>query len=753
MAEAYALYGREFSLDMNRFFKPVCCAMLSAFYYTAAAQRLPAPADSIQGRMLDSIIVSSMKLNASSFLPSVDGMHIYAGKKTNLVVMGTAPANLAQNSARTAFAQIPGLTIWEMDGAGTQLNIGSRGTDTHRSIEMNMRQNGYNVNSDMFGYPEAHYTPPLQAVQRIELVRGSAALQFGSQFGGMMNMVLKEGDSTRPFSLQSEQTAGSNGLFNSFNSVGGKKGRISYYAYYNQRSGNGWRSNAAYQYHAYHLNVRYDFNAKGSIALQFSRMDYRQQIAGGLTDAQFKANPRQSLRARNFFSPDINLPALLFNYRFTPQTRLQVISHYLFGQRNSVQFLNTPDIADTVNTALRTFNPRQVDRDYYNGFTTEARLLHDYRMGKVAGTLSAGLRYFTQLTKRRQKGTGTAGSDFDLGLTKPYGIDLRFNTDNYAAFAENLFKLSDRLSVTPGARFEGIQTSLQGVISNASVPVQYRSSRYFPLFGTGLQYTVSRSAELYGNVSQAYRPYLYANVTPADRIDLVDPDLKDSKGYDADLGLRGNIKDILRFDVNGYYLFYGNRIGQLTLHNQTGASYLYTTNIGDAAIRGVEAYLSVSFLKMFTAGSAQTAWYQFRLFNSFSYTHARYLDVMINKSGTNTSIKGNQVEGVPTVINRSGLVWQHRALSATLGFTSIGKSFSDANNTVFNPTGATGVVPAYHLWDVNARWRFLSYYSISGGINNLFNTRYFTRRINMYPGPGILPGDGRTFYLSIGAGL
>jgi Fe(3+) dicitrate transport protein len=80
----------------------------------------------------------------------------------------------------------------------------------------------------------------------------------------------------------------------------------------------------------------------------------------------------------------------------------------------------------------------------------------------------------------------------------------------------------------------------------------------------------------------------------------------------------------------------------------------------------------------------------------------------------------------------------------------VSKSFSDANNTVYNPTGATGMVPAYHVWDYTITWRFLQRYSISGGVNNLGNATYFSRRINMYPGPGILPADGRTFYISMG---
>jgi len=730
--------------------KILVSVLFSGTFSFLHAQSIPAE-KVMKGKKLDSIVISTRAISErSAFLPKVEGISIYAGKKTNLLAVDPAKANLAQNLSRTVFAQVPGLTILEMDGAGTQINIGSRGTDSHRSIEMNMRQNGYNFNSDMFGYPEAHYTPPMQGIQKIELVRGSAALQFGSQFGGMMNYVMKTGDTTKPFSIESEQTAGTNNFFNSFNAIGGKKGKLSYYAYYDNRHGDGWRDNAAFKYHAYYAGIGYDINSSTNLSFQFSRMDYVQQIAGGLTDAQFSIDAKQSVRFRNFFSPDINIPALLFNTSFSAKTKLQVTAHYLWGQRNSVQFLNTPNIADTVNAATGNYNARQVDRDYYSGFTTEARLLHEYRLGSMKSTLSAGLCYFTETTKRRQKGTGTTGTDFDLALVKPYGIDLKLHTNNYAAFAEDVFELSSRLSVTPGVRMEAIETNLSGLISNASYAVNYAGNRMFPLFGTGIQYQAGRSAEVYGNISQAYRPYLYANVSPADRVDIIDPGLKDSKGYDIDLGYRGRVKDFLKFDLNVFYLFYGDRVGQLTMKDAAGKSYLFTTNIGDAVNKGFEAYVAVSFLRSHASLPGNTGPYEFQLFNSLSYTHARYVEGQINMSGTNVDLKGKSLEGVPEWINRTGLTWQHRSLSATLNLTCIGKSFSDANNTVFNPTGATGIVPAYQLWDMNAGWHFLKYYSLSGGINNIANTKYFTRRINMYPGPGILPGDGRSFYVSIG---
>ncbi len=127
---------------------------------------------------------------------------------------------------------------------------------------MNMRQNGYMTNSDGFGYPENHYTIPLQGVQQVQYVRGAAALQFGPQFGGMMNYVMKQGDTTKALAVESEQTVGSNALFSSFNSVGGTAGKLQYYGDYNNRSGDGWRNNAHFNYHAYYADLNYHFTKK-----------------------------------------------------------------------------------------------------------------------------------------------------------------------------------------------------------------------------------------------------------------------------------------------------------------------------------------------------------------------------------------------------------------------------------------------------------------------------------------------------------
>jgi len=728
---------------MNKTKQLLLSASILLFSVNQLSAQIKTSSDTLE---LDSVVIKGSRYRQ---LPDVNGTIIYAGKHTFITSPDAGRANLGGNNARTLFAQVPGVNVWEMDGAGLQLNISTRGTDAHRSIETNIRQNGYNTNSDMFGYPEAHYNQPFQGIQEVQIVRGASALQFGSQFGGMVNFKMKDGDTSKVMAIESEQTIGSNGFFNSYNAIGGTSGKWRYYAYVSNRSGDGWRDDAAFDYRAYYGSLRYQFNPKGSLAVQFSRSEYRQQIAGGLTDALFAADNRQSTRFRNFFRPEINIPALLFNYNFNENTKLEVTSHVLFGERSSVQFIANSNIADTVNRTLNTYNPRQVDRDYYHGYTTEARLLHNYQLGKLQSTLSGGLRYFRETTERKQKGTGTAGTDFDLSLVKSYGIDLDLNTTNYAAFLENIFRISSKLSVTPGLRYEHIKTSMTGVINNATFPVNYQGKRDFVLFGTGIQYQVNAESQLYGNISQAYRPYIYANVTPADQLAVIDPDLKDTRGYSADLGYRGHISDVFNYNFNAFYVHYGNKVGNLTATNSNNVNYIYTTNIGDAVAKGIEAYTEVSVLRSFD----KTAKSDVRLFSSLSYNHARYTSGSINQSGTNVSLKGHYMEGSPEWIERAGFIFLGKHVTSTIQYSYIGKNFSDANNTISNPTGASGIVPAYHVFDWSFNYRFMKHYHLTASINNIGDAKYFTRRISMYPGPGILPADGRTFNIGFGVNL
>ena len=176
-------------------------------------------------------------VNGVGHLPEVKNGIIYAGKKNEIILVDSLDANKASNITRQILGRIPGLNIVETESAGFTANgIATRGLNPTQSIEMNTRQDGYNISADIYGYNEAYYLPPMEAVKRIEMVRGASSLQFGAQFGGMVNYILKDAPSNTPFEFSTSQTIGSFGMFNSFNSVGGTYKKLSYYGYLQYRN-------------------------------------------------------------------------------------------------------------------------------------------------------------------------------------------------------------------------------------------------------------------------------------------------------------------------------------------------------------------------------------------------------------------------------------------------------------------------------------------------------------------------------------
>jgi Fe(3+) dicitrate transport protein len=163
---------------------------------------------------------------------------------------------------------------------------------------------------------------------------------------------------------------------------------------------------------------------------------------------------------------------------------------------------------------------------------------------------------------------------------------------------------------------------------------------------------------------------------------------------------------------------------------------------------GIEAFAELSLLKLIDPTNRSGT--DIRIFSSVALDEAKYTTGVINKSGRNVNISGNYVENTPRWILKSGLELRYKTISSIFQYTFNSKAFNDAFNTISSSNGVIGLIPAYHVWDWNCSWQFAKQFHVSGSINNFTNEKYFNRRITMYPGPGILPADGRTFTISLG---
>ena len=681
-------------------------------------------------------------------LRSVEGTSIYASKKNEVILMEHTMGNKATNNSRQVYSKVPGLNIWESDGLGLQLEIGARGLSPHRTSNFNTRQNGYDISADALGYPESYYTPPSEAIEKIEIVRGAASLQYGTQFGGLLNFVLKKG-AAKPLEVLARQSLGSFKLQNTFVSVGGTKGKWNYYSFYQKKSRDGWRPNSTTDAQTVFVSSLYQANSKLKFGFEFTHMDYLSQQPGGLDDANFYTNPDTSFRSRNWFQVDWNIAAFTIDYELSERTTINSRTFGLLASKDALGVLDRIDWSD------QGFQ-RDLMTSTFSNIGSETRFLHRYLIGKSESALLVGARFYKGHTVKEQ-GTADATSKPNFSFQDKldnYGSHFEFPSLNKAFFVENLIRVNDCFSITPGFRYDHIITESKGyfhAVVNDSL--QYSNNgralkRGIFLAGLGASYQCFVGGELYANFAQNYRAINFNDMQVINSNIVVDPELEDEKGFNVDLGLRGKVWDAVEYDVSLFYLDYSNRIGYLLKYyneenaptpNLAWTSYRLSTNIGDSKTFGFESYIGWDVLNSFSENENQ----KLNLFLNTSYQRGSYV------RSEESQLIGNKVELNPDLNFKLGVQYQYKNFTTSLLFSHTSSQFADAQNTITpTPNALFGEIPSYSVMDFSTKYQS-NRITVEAGINNLLNKSYFTRRASGYPGPGIIPSDKRNCYLSL----
>lgn len=723
--------------------------------------------EAIKAEELSEVILTQQreKVFALKQLKKVEGTAIYAGKKSEVVLLDGITGNLAANNPRQIYSQVVGLNIYDTGDAGLQLNIGGRGLDPNRTANFNTRQNGYDISADVLGYPESYYTPPAEALEEIQVVRGAASLQYGTQFGGLVNFKFKKPNATKKIEWISRQTVGSFDLKTSFNSLSGTVGKLSYYTYFNYKEGNGFRPNSNFNSRNYFAHIGYQISDKTKLTLETTFLNYLAKQPGGLTDAQFLEDPTFSNRDRNWFDVDWKLYSLRLDHKFSSKTDFSLNFFGLDASRKAVGFrenrVSQPDDLE---------KPRELLVDNFTNWGAEARVLSRYELGGKESALLLGTKFYqTQNDQRQGPGSAAANADFDFADDTFPNYERQSQFDfpnlNLAFFGENIFKVSSKITLTPGFRLEHIETKSEGSFRNIALDLagnpllneeieDNRSfNRSFLLLGLGATYQASDGIEIYGNFSQNYRSVTFNDIRVVNPTLQVDPDISDEDGFTADFGARGRFREVLQYDVSAFALFYDDRLGEILKSEtrinaageeiETGRIVRFRGNIGTAFMYGLESFVDWNLKETLFKGMEKL---KLNYFVNLALTRSEYL------SSEENNVVGKQVEFIPTVNLKSGLNFGYKDLLGSLQYTYLAEQFTDATNAPQdindNQRGIEGVVPAYDILDFSLSYTYKKW-RLEAGINNLLDNSYFTRRATGYPGPGIIPAEPRTFYTTL----
>jgi len=671
--------------------------------------------------ILEEVTVKAPKVDATApFLPDVQGTKINAGKKTSVIELEELP-EISNNNFRQALVKTTGLLLSE---ESTPLfSVGYRGLAPHRAQFMQVMKDGVPIHADMFGYPEAYYVPPLQTVEKIEFIRGGAGLMYGPQPGGALNFVTYKPALDTKLRVQSENVFGSNNYFSTYESLTGTLGPVGYLGYFHERQGDGFRYGNS-DFEVISGGVKTVINQTGDSRLTMNYDEYHEEHGepGGLTRAQFDGDPDVNTLKYDRFRLERYYGSIKYEKEFSEKTQFDFLVYGGHYRRYSKRqrgggFGTVPSGAAANSNSIE-------EQDFYNlGF--EPRLRHNYELFGNEHTLTLGTHTFMSHSPREDQRGATASSDSGA-LRKNVIRDSWY----LSVFLENLFRFG-KLSVTPGVRLEHLWQRIDERLNvdKTTVPlVDKREFDFEPLFGLGIAYEIAKGIEAYTNISQSYRPKVFSEVVPTGTNQVVNGDLKDGRGIQYDFGLRGKPLPFLTWDVDYFLMFFSNQIGS------AGNT---VTNAGKSRHQGMEFFTEVDLVGAY---------------DYFKKTH--YVDTIgslspfvaltvLNAEFTAGPFEGRQPQYAPKSNLRVGTTYRWRdRVKVSLLSTFMGDHFADDANT------ANYKVPSYKVWDLTADVNLLKNVygtfdlGIFGGINNLFDEKYFAR----VRSDGIDPANRRNIY-------
>lgn len=641
------------------------------------------------------------------FLPDVQGTQIYAGKKTTVIEPERLP-QVTNDNYRQVLSRVPGLFLSEE--STPLVSIGYRGLDPHRMQFMNPLKDGIPIHADMMGYPEAYYLPPVDALQRIDFIRGGASLLYGPQVGGALNFVTRQPNPDRPLSLRTNQSFGSYGFYSTYTEASGTSGDLGYHAYYYQKQGDGFRArNSDFGLYSGSAMMTYALNETNRLRLAFDGYSEEHGEPGGLSREGFASNRNQTNREFDRFQLQRFAPSAIWESELSADTQMRVA---LFGHRytrwsarqRGGSFGQAPSGADAATNSI--------EDQRFNTFGVDSRVRHDWQALGENHTLSAGaMYYYTDSPRTDMRG---ATPDAVSGAVRNENVR---NTNYGAVFAENRFGWG-RLSLIPSVRLENYALSVREFINvsktQAGQALANKSDfTFMPLFGFGAMYSLLPSIEVYGNASSSYRPAIFTQAVTAAANQSVADDLSPGSAFQYEVGLRGRPTSWVTWDTSLFWLDFQNQIGTVQLPD--GSSQI--RNVGRARHMGWEVSGELAFVALVDSlrgSSLAAAFGEVSLFTNLTLQDAEFIG---------GPFKGKTPMYAADTLVRGGVQYEHpRFARISLLTTAVGNAFANDNNT------ANFAVPNYQVWDLLLEGKVWGdRVALFGGVNNLFNENYFAR--------------------------
>lgn len=496
--------------------------------------------------------------------------------------------------ANEILRRVPGLVVREDSGpVGTRLNVGIRGLNPDRSRQVLVLEDGLPLALAPYGEPEMYYSPPVERMERIEIVKGSGAILYGPQtIGGVINFVTPD-PPQRPRGLLT-LTAGERALFIGQAGAGGSVGRLGLFASGLRKQGDGFRR-TGFDITDGTLKASWTVRPGHTIGAKVNGYDERSNSTYlGLTRPQYDADPDHntvphdrldvsrvfaSVHARSVLSPRSLLTTTAFAYRTSRLWRRQDFDRRPMTGRTYVAVDGNPEIPGGAIFLRASSGSR--DRAFIVA-GAETRLLSEGVWAGHTHGVETGARilYERATDEYVQWSAVTGGTPTLRDAEQRPGLGL-------SAFVQDRVSLAPSITLTPGLRVEHYRywrhitrARVGGTPTNVGIRGGDEVTRLLP--GIGLAWQATERTSLFTGAHRGFAP---PRVKDAIRGDGTSVQLDAELSWNYEAGLRWHPRGGLRVETTAFLLDFSNQIIPAAA---SGGATTTLINAGRTQHRGIE---------------------------------------------------------------------------------------------------------------------------------------------------------------------
>ena len=689
----------------------------------------------------------------------VSGTQITVTKKATVIKLDSQPP-VQNNNNQELFVKAPGLIVSEQQNPG-QFNYTYRGLGNPQESEYTLfLQDGLPLMAEWIGFPTLYYQPVPQSVYEIQFIRGGSSLLYGPEPAPAVNFIMKHPAAGSGPGAYVEQTAGSDGFYNTYASVQEATGPVELRLDMDHQHSDGQRNNGQYDLLQSNAYIGYRIDEKQLLALDLHASRFNGGDPGRLTFAQFQAD--QNFSPTPYNENWVDRVTLVLRYEIERGNWLFQAkgwyTHQDIDARTGANLGPASALFGTVPPTSTTFGYEEFNN---GGADLRARLKWgEGTMFRGSVLTFGGVVYHGDAPFNRYTlNLANSGSGF---LYAPRGststiipLSQDRTADYQAFFVESLFRMG-QFHIVPSFRLDHEKVQVDSANapwlspplpagSPLIGPNSISADHWIPMWGIGLGNDFGKGNETYFSASTGWRPTRFFDIAGTTRTIQPGTPIPDPfESLDIELGVHGTPIKGFWYDVGLFWMEFSNRTETQNISN----TEFVIANTGNTRHRGLEAEASYDLLAPFqheisasTTADAKlskdvvvaepTHPLQLIVFSNVQLLDAEFTESNQIVAATGQSFVGNEPAYAPEWIWKGGVTFQkEKCFRITVSGVHVSEQFWQDSNQPLRTAGVItvpAIIPSYTVWNLSTEVYLRKNIRLLAGVSNLADEKYYSR--------------------------